>query len=115
MAITFEEKNNTVRDAAIVAGMAALLLAAGFFVWKSIQETPTADLSATASKIKINKEILDDARFSALELFPEIPAVATATTTARENPFAKEIGPEAAAPAAPAAASGRNENGTPAE
>lgn len=95
MAITFEEKSNTVRDAVIVAGMAVLLIAAGFFAWKSIQETPIVDSFATGIEFKINKEALNDSRFTSLELFPEIPPATIAVV--RTNPFVEGADSEAAA------------------
>ncbi|MFZ3073851.1 MAG: hypothetical protein WA093_01830 [Minisyncoccales bacterium] len=87
MAITFEEKNNTVRNIAIVAAIAVFLLAAGFFAWKAIQEPPIVNLVPAENMIQIRTETLDDPRLTALELFPEIPpAVAPAV---RDNPFVK--------------------------
>ncbi|UMX48112.1 MAG: hypothetical protein L7H18_01035 [Candidatus Nealsonbacteria bacterium DGGOD1a] len=87
MAITFEEKNNNVRNIAIVAVIAVFLIVAGIFAWKSIQEPPVVNLIPAESAIQIRTEILDDPRLAALELFPEIPPAAAPAV--RDNPFVK--------------------------
>lgn len=87
MAITFEEKNNTVKTLVIMVLLVVFLLLAGFLVWKFFLRNPPSVAVINPGNEKIDKNLLKDARIDSLDLFPQIAP--SAIPAGKINPFSE--------------------------
>jgi len=93
MAITFEEKSELGKNIAIVFVLVAVSSGAGFLGWKLSQGVPVEEVVIAPNSVRINKQVLEDSRLTALEMFPSLPPAMVGEV--RENPFAEYDGPAA--------------------
>jgi hypothetical protein len=85
MAITFEEKSYVGRNISILLAIAAVVVAAAYFIWGFLRQNLVVVPEIPTKTIGINLDILEDPALVALDMFPEITPAANEAPT--QNPF----------------------------
>ncbi len=88
MAITFKEKSNLGKNAAILAVFVAIFCAIIFFAWRFLQESRATvpDIMAPMM-VSVDVQALQDPRLAEMDTFPKIAPLELESP--RQNPFAE--------------------------
>ncbi len=87
MAITFKEKSNLGKNAAVLVVFIAIFCAIIFFGWRFLQEGRMTVSGGAIPMVSVDIQALQDPRLAEMDTFPKVAPLELESP--RQNPFAE--------------------------